>query len=102
MEGKMFESSNAIVLFTIIGLLSMLTIGIPIWVSLAINAFLGTYMLSGSRVALGLIGDMPYGLTAEYLYIVIPLFVFMGHIAFKAGVTAKAFSVAKKWFSFTS
>lgn len=95
----MFESSNVVVLCTVIGLLSMLTIGIPIWVSLGIAAYLGTYMLSGSRVALGLLGDMPYGLTAEYLYIVIPLFVFMGHIAFKAGVTAKAFSVAKKWFS---
>lgn len=95
----MFENPNMIVLFSVLGLLTMLAIGIPIYASLAIAAFWGNYALSGSRVAFGLIGDMPYGLTAEYLFIVIPLFVFMGHIAFNAGITEKAFSVARKWFS---
>ncbi len=95
----MFENPNILVFCSVVTLLVLLGLGVPIYVSLALVGFFGTALLSGERIAFGLMGDMPYGLTSVYLFIVIPLFIFMGHIAFNAGVTKKAFEVARKWFS---
>lgn len=95
----MFEDSNVLVFCTVVALLVLLGLGVPIYVSLALVGFLGTVVIGGGRMAFGLLGDMPYGTASEYLFIVIPLFIFMGHIAFNAGVTEKAFDVARKWFS---
>lgn len=79
--------------------LIMLGLGIPVFVSLGITGFLGCAAISSWNMALIQLKVFPYVQTASYLLVVVPLFVIMGHFAFKAGLGRDVFLIGRKWFS---
>ncbi|MCX5874355.1 MAG: TRAP transporter large permease [Deltaproteobacteria bacterium] len=79
--------------------LFLMWIGLPIYVSLGITGILGIMALKGPYMALTVLKVSPYVSTANYLLAVIPLFIIMGHFAFKAGISNDLFSIGRKWFS---
>jgi len=95
----MILSPTILATLSVIALLGLLTAGVPIFVSLGVVGVVGTMLLSGVPTALGILRETPYSSNAEYLYLVIPFFVLMGHLAFNAGVTNQAFEIGRKWFS---
>ena len=95
----MILSPTTLAILSVVALLVLLAAGLPIFVSLGIVGLIGIGLLSGFSTALGMLRETPYSSNAEYLYLVIPLFVLMGHLAFNAGVTNKAFEIGRKWFS---
>ena len=92
-------SPISLVLLTIPALLVLLLVGLPVYASLGIVGLGGTMLLTSPVVGLALLQETPYSLMAVYLYIVIPLFIFMGHLAFSAGITEHAFDIGRKWLS---
>jgi tripartite ATP-independent transporter DctM subunit len=84
---------------SILVLLGLLFAGVPIFVSLGVVGITGTAFLSGLPTALAMLQDTPYSSNAEYLFLVIPLFILMGHLAFNAGVTSQAYDIGRKWLS---
>ncbi len=77
--------------------LGTLSFGLPVAFVLILSSFVGLVMLRGWDVALGAISTMPYAKTADAGMVVIPLFVVMGFLASRAGVSEKAYEVAFKF-----
>ncbi|HLS17088.1 MAG TPA: TRAP transporter large permease [Paenalcaligenes sp.] len=79
------------------GLFVLLAIGVPIaYALIAVGVFsiIGT---QGWAAADYLLGNFPYTSTAEFAFVIIPLFLFMGEMAYLAGLSERAFRVARTW-----
>jgi tripartite ATP-independent transporter DctM subunit len=79
-------------------MLLLLLSAMPIAFALATAGVLG---LAATRPWPGvefLLASFPYTRSANLAYIVLPLFLFMGNMAFAAGVAGKAFDAARAWF----
>lgn len=79
------------------GLLGLLALGIPIGMSMLVVGALGLLAVRGFRGSEFVFESFWYSTTANLALIVIPLFVFMGHLAFSAGLSEKAYRAAKAW-----
>lgn len=87
------------VLISVPLVLIMLAAGIPVFVSLGLAGFLGCAAISSCETALVQLKVFPYVQTASYLLVVIPLFVIMGHFAFRAGIGRDVYLIGRNWFS---
>jgi tripartite ATP-independent transporter DctM subunit len=94
----MIDPGLAVVL-SIIVILSLMAIGLPIYASLGITGFLGCLFTKGPHLALTQLKAFPYVNTANYLLVVVPLFIIMGHFGFKAGISRDLYTIGRKWFS---
>lgn len=81
----------------VLGLFGLLALGFPIALALLSTGLIGILAMNGWRSADYLLGTLPYSITAEFAFIVIPLFLFMGHMAYSAGISAKGFRAATAW-----
>jgi C4-dicarboxylate transporter, DctM subunit len=77
----------------------LLALGVPVFVSLGLTGFLGVAAISSWNQAMLQLKVFPYVTTASYLMVVVPLFIIMGHFAFKAGVGRDVFLIGKMWLS---
>lgn len=84
--------------FVLVGaLFILLALGFPIAMSLLTCGVLGLIAMRGWGAADYLLGTLPYAVTAEFAFIVVPLFLFMGHMAYSAGISEKGFKAAAAW-----
>lgn len=83
---------------TIIGLLLFLLLcRLPIAFALAGSGVVGLVMARPWRAVEYLLSTFAYSTTANFAYIVLPLFLFMGQMAFSAGLSRVAFEAGEKW-----
>lgn len=74
-----------------------LCIGLPIAITLIVSSAAGIFMLRGYSVMSNALFSMPYSTTADFGFIVVPLFIFMGHLAERSGISEGAFKLAYRW-----
>jgi len=86
-------------LLGLVFMLALILAGVSIAYALAFAGFIGVIFLSSWTAALSLSGILPYRTTANYFYIVIPLFVLMGSLCGSSGISARLFNTADKWMS---
>jgi len=79
------------------GVVVLLIMGIPVALTLMLVGALGLVAVRGFNGALFLLESLPYASVANLALIVIPLFILMGHFAFSAGLSEKAYRAAKNW-----
>lgn len=82
---------------SIVVLLIMLASGIPVGVALGLAGMAGMYVGLSEALALGQIRTLPYSVTSNYGFAVLPLFVLMGIVAEKSGMSAMLFKAADMW-----
>lgn len=75
----------------------LLLMGIPVGVAMLGAALVGLYAISGFRVVTSTLKSVAYDSTASWSYSVIPMFILMGMILWKSGLTATAFETARRW-----
>lgn len=75
----------------------LLLMGIPVGVAMFGAALLGLYSLSGMRVVKSTMEAVAYDATASWSLSVIPMFILMGMIMWKTGLTSTAFEAARRW-----
>ena len=80
----------------IVALLVLLASGMKVAYVMGLVGFLGFFFLAGSRVAFGVLYNLPYQEFASWQFSVIPLFILMGNFAFSSGITADLFKSARK------
>ncbi len=82
----------------IIGLLLVLLLTrLPIAFALAAAGMVGLVTARPWRAVEFLLSTFAYSATANFAYIVLPLFLFMGQMAFSAGLSRQAFDAGQKW-----
>ncbi|MBI5570363.1 MAG: TRAP transporter large permease [Desulfomonile tiedjei] len=87
------------VLLSIGVVIFLMAIGLPIYASLGITGILGCLAIKGPLIAFTQLKAFPYAVTANYLLAVVPVFIIMGHFAFKAGISSDLYSIGRKWCS---
>lgn len=72
--------------------------GLPIALTMVLLGFIGFSLLVSLEGGLNLLGQGVMDTFASYTMCVIPLFLFMGNIAYNAGISQKLFKTAYKFF----
>ncbi|MCF7959028.1 MAG: TRAP transporter large permease subunit, partial [Phycisphaerae bacterium] len=80
-----------------IALLVLLAASVPVAFAMAIIGFVGFAIIVSPSAATSVIAVDLYETFSSYSLTVIPLFVFMGQIAFHAGISRKLFNAAYHW-----
>lgn len=75
----------------------LLLVGIPVGIAMLGAALLGLYALSGGRVVTSTMEAAAYDAAESWSYSVIPMFILMGMLLWKSGLTATAFETARRW-----
>lgn len=79
------------------GMLVLLFIGVPIAYAMLTAGLIGLMMTRPWISTEFLVSTFPYSASANLAYVVLPLFLFMGHMSFSAGVAHRAFDSARVW-----
>jgi tripartite ATP-independent transporter DctM subunit len=72
-------------------------VGVPVFISMLAVSVVGTWIVAGSSVALGLLTTTPYVKTTSYVFSALPMFILMGSFASGAGIAQEAYRVAVLW-----
>ncbi|MBW1716593.1 MAG: TRAP transporter large permease [Deltaproteobacteria bacterium] len=90
-----------LVLVGIIGILILLLIlfflGMPVGFAMAVVGFCGFWYVVSFKAAITMAGSDLWFTFSKYGLTVIPLFVFMGYLAFSAGIAERLYNAAYKW-----
>ena len=78
----------------------LMILGMPIAFTMVLVGFLGFSYLTSFDGGLFLLGDSFYYQFTSYTMLVIPLFVFMGEIAFHSGISKRIYHTAHAWLGF--
>jgi tripartite ATP-independent transporter DctM subunit len=77
----------------------VLFLRVPIGVALALVGVCGYAAVDGWRKALAMMGSVPFELASAYSLSVVPLFILMGAVASRAGMSRELFDAANAIFS---
>ncbi len=72
-------------------------LGMPVGVAMAMVGFAGFCYLVSFKAGLHMLGSVVWDTFSKYGLTVIPLFIFMGQVAFYSGVNEKLYSAAYRW-----
>ena len=92
-------SNLAIGLLGVLALLAVLFIRVPIGVALVLVGMCGYAAIDGWGTALTMVGAVPYELASAYSLSVVPLFILMGAVAARAGMSRELYDAANAIFS---
>jgi C4-dicarboxylate transporter DctM subunit len=84
-----------VVMFALLGM------GVHVGISMAIVGFLGSTMMVGYSRSLSMAVTTPYFTIADYSFIVLPMFILMGELAFQGGIGVLLYKAASKWLGNT-
>lgn len=83
----------------IVWMLALLLLQVPVGAAMGLAGCVGIFAVAGPRSLSGLMMDVPYSATATSTMTVLPMFIFMGLILWRSGITADLYYVAKIWLS---
>ncbi|MFC1983143.1 TRAP transporter large permease subunit [Chloroflexota bacterium] len=79
------------------GLIFLLAMGVPIAFSLGFMALTGFFFFEGGESALAALTHTAYGYLRSFIFIALPLFIFMAEILLFTGVSQDLFDTLHKW-----
>jgi tripartite ATP-independent transporter DctM subunit len=86
----------------IVGIILLLAVlfflGMPVGFAMGIVGFCGFWYVVSFNAAITMVGADLWTTFSKYGLTVIPLFIFLGYLAFNAGIAEKLYSTAYKWF----
>jgi len=92
-------SSQLIGLTGLAALVLLVLARVPCAIALGVVAFVGYAAVDGWRRALIAVGSVPYEMAEKYTLTVVPLFVLMGVVAARAGMSRELYRAANALFS---
>jgi len=88
-------------LIGIIGIVILLAVlfflGMPVGIAMAIVGFCGFWYVVSFKAAITMVGSDVWTTFSSYGLTVVPLFVFLGYLAFNSGIAERLYSAAYKW-----
>ncbi|MGI8393130.1 TRAP transporter large permease [Leucobacter sp. W1038] len=80
-------------------MLCLLFMNVHIGVAMGVAGALALFLLRGSGVVEGALRTLPFGTTAVWSYTVLPMFIFMGLLLWRSGITERIYAAATNWLS---
>ena len=71
--------------------------GVPIGISLGVVGFVGFIAVAGFNPALGMLATLPYHISTNWAWVVIPMFMLLGFFASEGGAGRDLYDAAQKW-----
>jgi len=78
-------------------LMVLIFLGVRVVFAAAAVGLIGLVELLGWGPAAGIVGTIPHSKSSTYALSVLPMFIFIGFMAFHAGMTQQLFDAARKW-----
>ena len=92
----------SLTLVGIIGIIILLAVlfflGMPVGFAMAIVGFCGFWYVVSFNAAITMVGADIWATFSKYGLTVIPLFIFLGYLAFNSGIAERLYNVAYRWF----
>ena len=89
-------------LIAIIGIVVLLAVlfflGMPVGFAMGIVGFCGFWYVVSFKAAINMVGSDIWGTFSKYGLTVVPLFIFLGYLAFNSGIAERLYNAAYKWF----
>ncbi|MCD6297411.1 MAG: TRAP transporter large permease [Deltaproteobacteria bacterium] len=82
----------------VILLLVLFLLGMPVGFAMAVVGFCGFWYVISFKAAITMVGADIWTTFSSYGLTVVPLFVFLGYIAFNSGIAERLYNSAYKWF----
>jgi tripartite ATP-independent transporter DctM subunit len=92
-------SSQTIGILAMAGLFGLIMLRVPVGIALGVTGFLGYAALDGWHRAIIALSSTPFDLTDKYSLTVVPLFILMGVVASKSGMSGELYRAANALFS---
>ena len=94
-------SSSLIIGFSgFAGIVVLIALRVPVGLALGTVAFIGLWAIVGIDIAFSLMRILPFDFAASWELSAIPMFLLMGTVAHRSGMTASLFQVARLWLGF--
>lgn len=78
-------------------MLVLMLMGLPVGIAMMVASLVGLWRLTNTGAVEGALGEVAFSSVASWSYSVIPMFVLMGIILAKSGLTASVYRVAEMW-----
>lgn len=92
----------SLTLVSIIGIIILLAVlfflGMPVGFAMAIVGFCGFWYVVSFNAAITMVGADIWSTFSKYGLTVVPLFIFLGYLAFNSGIAERLYNVAYRWF----
>ncbi|WP_235735554.1 TRAP transporter large permease [Nocardioides alcanivorans] len=88
---------EAIGIAAIVLMLCLIFLRLPVALAMIVPAFLGMYALRGELLVESMFRTLPYGQVTEWTLSVVPMFILMGLLLWRAGLTESLYSAGRKW-----
>ena len=79
-------------------LLVMIFVRVPVGIAMGLVGLLGYASIDGFGRAMRVLGQAPFDISSGYTLSVVPLFILMGDLALRSGMSAKLYGAAKAMF----
>ncbi len=91
----MIESLQIPLVIGMVGFLMIMRV--PVGISLLLSGALGFALIRGTTITLDAIGGRLFDIGSGYALSAVPLFLLMGHVAAKAGITQDIYRATRAW-----
>lgn len=88
---------EAIGLAAIVMMLCLIFLRLPVALAMTVPAFLGMYALRGTMLVESMFTTLPYSQVSEWTLSVVPMFILMGLLLWRAGLTESLYLAGRKW-----
>ncbi|MBF6347562.1 MULTISPECIES: TRAP transporter large permease [Nocardia] len=88
---------QAIGVAALVMMLTLLLLRLPVALTMIIPSFAGLYALRGEKTVASALSSLPYHQVASWTLSVVPMFVLMGLLMWRSGLTANLYAVARHW-----
>ncbi len=92
------EARQGIAVAALVAMLALLFLKVPVAFALAIPGLIGLYAVR-PRAVFTMLKAEPYEAVAQWTFSVLPMFVFMGLLLWKSGLTTRIYVAARHWLS---
>ncbi|MHC0052470.1 TRAP transporter large permease [Actibacterium sp. D379-3] len=82
-----------------LALIALVFLRVPVAVAMGLVGFVGYALINGTQSALEVTGHVPYDIATNYTLSQLPLFVLMGDLAVRSGMSARLYSAARHLFA---
>lgn len=77
--------------------LVLVFIKVPAGAAMGLAGLVGIYVIAGTQPTIGALSDLPYMNAASVTLSVLPMFILMGLLLWRSGITAEMYTTARQW-----